>query len=43
KISTGDMSLPELDEHQKDEIGVLASSFNRMRRSLQQAMKMLNE
>jgi len=43
KISTGDMSLPEFEENQKDEIGVLASSFNRMRRSLQQAMKMLNE
>jgi protein-histidine pros-kinase len=43
KISTGDTSLPEFEEHQKDEIGVLGSSFNRMRRSLEQAMKMLNE
>src|SRR6185295_15892576 len=41
KVSTGDFSVPEADAKGKDEISVLAASFNRMRRSLQKAMPML--
>lgn len=43
QISTGQMDLPEFDDKGKDEIAVLGGSFNRMRRSLHQAMKMLGE
>lgn len=42
-ISTGDMNVPELQASGKDEIAVLAGSFNRMRRSLERALKMLEE
>jgi len=42
-ISTGNMDVPELPVHGKDEISVLADSFNRMHRSLTRAMKMLEE
>lgn len=42
KVSIGDFSIPEFLEQGKDEISVLASSFNRMRRSLQQAMKLID-
>jgi HAMP domain-containing protein len=42
KVSVGDFSIPEFSEQGKDEISVLASSFNRMRRSLQQAMKLID-
>ena len=41
KVSLGQMDAPELVRDSKDEIGSLAASFNRMRRSLQNAMKML--
>jgi protein-histidine pros-kinase len=41
QISTGDMSIPELQATGKDEIAILAGSFNRMRRSLERALKML--
>lgn len=41
KVSVGDFTIPEFVEQGKDEISVLASSFNRMRRSLQQAMKII--
>jgi protein-histidine pros-kinase len=43
KISVGNMELPEFKENTRDEIGVLGNSFNRMRRSLQYALKMLDE
>ncbi|HTP85299.1 MAG TPA: DUF3365 domain-containing protein [Bryobacteraceae bacterium] len=43
QISTGNMDVPELPVRGKDEIAVLAGSFNRMRRSLEQAFKMLGE
>ncbi len=43
EISRGKMDAPELPETGKDEIGLLATSFNRMRRSLEKAMKMLGE
>jgi protein-histidine pros-kinase len=41
-VSIGDFSIPEFSEQGKDEISVLAASFNRMRRSLQQAMKLID-
>jgi nitrate/nitrite-specific signal transduction histidine kinase len=41
RVSLGEMDAPELVRDSKDEIGSLAASFNRMRRSLQNAMKML--
>jgi HAMP domain-containing protein len=40
-VSMGDLDAPEYTRDTKDEIGSLAASFNRMRRSLQNAMKML--
>lgn len=41
KVSVGDFDIAEFDERGRDEVSVLAASFNRMRRSLQQAMKMI--
>jgi len=41
QISVGQMDMPELPVNGKDEIAVLAGSFNRMRRSLERALKML--
>jgi HAMP domain-containing protein len=41
QISVGQMDMPELPIRGKDEIAVLAGSFNRMRQSLERAMKML--
>lgn len=41
KVSVGDFTIPEFSEQGKDEVSVLAASFNRMRRSLQQAMKII--
>lgn len=41
QISVGQMDMPELPVKGKDEIAVLAGSFNRMRRSLDRALKML--
>jgi protein-histidine pros-kinase len=41
QISVGQMDMPELPVRGKDEIAVLAGSFNRMRRSLERALKML--
>jgi protein-histidine pros-kinase len=43
ELSRGKMDAPEFDERARDEIGVLAASFNRMRRSLDKAIKMLDE
>lgn len=42
KISTGDFSVPEFQSTRRDEVGALGVSFNRMRRSLEQAMKMMD-
>lgn len=42
-ISMGNMQSPEFPETGKDELSTLASSFNRMRRSLQKAMRMLED
>jgi protein-histidine pros-kinase len=43
EVSMGKLDAPEYTRDTSDEIGSLASSFNRMRRSLQSAMKMLDE
>jgi HAMP domain-containing protein len=41
QISVGQMDIPELPVRGSDEIAVLAGSFNRMRRSLDRALKLL--
>ncbi len=43
KISLGELEIPDLPVKGHDEISQLAGSFNRMRRSLVQAMKLLGE
>ena len=42
EISTGNFEVPEFREAGKGEVARLAVSFNRMRRSLEQAMKMID-
>lgn len=42
-VSSGDFTVAEAEAKGKDEIALLGASFNRMRRSLQKAMKMLQE
>jgi HAMP domain-containing protein len=42
RVSLGEMGAPEFKSGSSDEIGLLAQSFARMRRSLEQAMKMLD-
>jgi HAMP domain-containing protein len=42
RVSLGEMEAPEFALGTGDEIGILAASFSRMRRSLEQAMKMLD-
>jgi HAMP domain-containing protein len=41
EISRGNLEIPELQVKGKDEISVLADSFNRMHRSLKSAIRML--
>ena len=41
EISTGNMNAPEIEPSGRDEIASLGTSFNRMRRSLENAMSML--
>jgi len=43
KVSMGDFSQPEYSKPGQDEISSLSVSFNRMRRSLERAMSMLND
>jgi protein-histidine pros-kinase len=43
QVSMGNMEVPDFTVSSRDEIGVLADSFNRMKKSLVQAMKMLEE
>jgi HAMP domain-containing protein len=43
KVSMGQLDAPEYVRDTRDEIGSLSASFNRMRRSLQNAMAMLEE
>mgnify|MGYP002621023285 FL=1 len=42
-VSMGNMTSAEFEENGKDELSTLAASFNRMRRSLQKAMRMLED
>jgi protein-histidine pros-kinase len=42
RVSQGDLEAPEFQTSSRDEIGVLAQSFSRMRTSVVQAMKMLD-
>ena len=42
EVSTGNFDVPEFSEERKDEVGRLAISFNRMRRSLEQALKIID-
>jgi len=41
RISTGDFDVAEFSSKGKDEIAALGTSFNRMRRSLQKALKII--
>ncbi len=43
QVSMGNMDVPDFNVASRDEIGVLTDSFNRMKKSLVQAMKMLEE
>lgn len=43
KISVGELDIPELPEAGKDEVALLAKSFNRMRRSLEKAISLIDE
>ena len=43
EVSLGNMGVPEIDDSGKDEIGSLSRSFNRMRRSLAAALRLLEE
>ncbi|MCM5682004.1 DUF3365 domain-containing protein [Schlegelella sp. S2-27] len=42
RVSLGELEAPEFTARSRDEIGTLADSFTRMRKSLVQAMKMLD-
>jgi protein-histidine pros-kinase len=43
KISVGQIDIPELSEAGKDEVSLLAKSFNRMRRSLEKAISLIDD
>ena len=43
KISVGETDIPELSESGKDEVALLAKSFNRMRRSLEKAISLIDD
>lgn len=43
EISTGNMDAPEIEPKGRDEIASLGTSFNRMRRSLENAMQLLEQ
>jgi HAMP domain-containing protein len=43
KISVGQLDIPELFEAGRDEVSLLAKSFNRMRRSLEKAISLIDE
>jgi len=43
RVSMGELDAPELEIEGKDEIASLAQSFNRMHRSMRNAMQMLDE
>ena len=41
EVSTGNMEIPEFEEEGRDEVALLAKSFNRMRRSLEKAIELI--
>ncbi len=43
QVSKGDLDVPAFDVSGKDEVATLAGSFNRMRRSVEKAMRMLDK
>ena len=43
EISTGNMEIPEFDESGRDEVALLATSFNRMRRGLEKAIELIDK
>ena len=43
RMSTGDLEIPELDDSGRDEVSLLARSFNRMRRSLEKAISLIEK
>jgi protein-histidine pros-kinase len=43
EISKGNMEIAELEVNGKDEVSLLASSFNRMRRSLEKAISLIDK
>ena len=43
RMSTGDLEIPEFDESGRDEVSLLAKSFNRMRRSLEKAISLIDQ
>jgi len=43
QVSVGDFDVPEFSGKGRDEISVLGKSFNRMRRSLQKALKLIEK
>lgn len=43
KISTGDLDIAELADSGRDEVALLAKSFNRMRRSLEKAISLIDQ
>lgn len=43
RISVGELDIPELPESGKDEVALLAKAFNRMRRSLEKAISLIDE
>jgi protein-histidine pros-kinase len=43
EISTGNMEIPEFNEKGGDEMSLLAKSFNRMRRSLEKAIELIDQ
>lgn len=43
EISTGNMSIPEFGEKGGDEVALLSKSFNRMRRSLEKAISLIEK
>jgi protein-histidine pros-kinase len=43
QVSTGDFDVPEFSAKGKDEVAALGTSFNRMRRSLQKALKLIEK
>jgi protein-histidine pros-kinase len=42
EVSTGNMEIPEFKESGRDEMALLARSFNRMRRSLEKAIQLID-